>query len=138
VGPFALLGLLQVGVGVGVIAEGVRRRRDAAARLHRMVRTQGTVVRLRRDESRDPDDGKPSVVYYPTVRFVGTDGDELEVERDWGSSWAPVEGSKVDVYFEPEAPRAAKIGSPDGGSPRMLFVIGAIFVVVGAAFALVG
>lgn len=137
-GPLRGLGLVGVGLGLSLVYDGARRLREAAARTHRMVRTKATVVRVRREDSRDAYDGRRTTFYYPTVRFTTADGEAVEVERDWGSSWAPADGAQVDVYFEPEAPRGAMIGSPAGGTPRILALLGAMLVVVGAVFVIVG
>jgi hypothetical protein len=67
-----------------------------------VVRVPGTVVELRRDDD----------AYYPIVKFVTSEGEEITLVANWGANPSPYGlGEQVTVMYPPGDPRSGRVDS---------------------------
>lgn len=100
-----------------------------------MAGAQGSVVDLEPSQSSD------STTYRAVVRFVDAKGAEIEFSSSTSSNPPAHEiGESVEVFYDPAAPRDAKInGFFDlWGGAAILAGLGAVFFLIGTGIALAG
>ena len=94
----------------------------------RARRTRGMVVRLRASRSGD------GTVYYPTIRFTTTYGQQVEAETTHGSNPPPaLPGEEVPVLYDPAKPTRIRVDSLAGSGTLLGVVFLAIGIVLFAA-----
>jgi len=108
-----LVGLASLGLGVYQFWSSLNFHRRA-------IRVEGKVTGLRRSDRS---------ITYPTVSFTTTEGKKVVFSSESGSNIGPKIGDSVNVYYQPDDPKKAKVAS------FVLFWLPALlFVVVGAFF----
>lgn len=120
--------LLVVGVGLGVMALGVRDLRRFWLALRHGFRTVGTVIRI---EDRP---GRSTRVYAPVVRFVDEHGERHEFTGDTASSRRfHTRGDELPVVHPPGRPDQAMIASRGYATVSLVLplAVGIVFVLVG-------
>lgn len=101
------------------------------------VRTEGTVIgyETRYGNHRDDDNGpsRRSVTYAPVVRFTTEDGRTIEFTSGVSRSNKPLNGTKVDVLYDPDNPQHAKVDDMAGRllAPVITGGLGALFLLIG-------
>ena len=103
----------------------VRRNTSHIERLRRVGHTTSAVV----VDYEHRHDGPGGETAYPLVQFQGPDGDLITARTDFGGSYVPNIGERVNVLFDPEKPSEAHLESRLSDSTAKLgWVFGWVWV----------
>lgn len=105
---------LFIWAGIAMIALGMFMGVRTVMFLTTAEQTEATVVDVERrtDTTGTGSDRRTSTVYYPTVTFSDTDGNEHTEKSFVGSSGFDfAEGQVIDIYFDPDDPDNFRISS---------------------------
>jgi hypothetical protein len=134
VGGVGVLGLVLAAIGAVAMMRQSRFRRQARTAL-------GTVTGLRSSRSRARAAGEVLApgAYYPTVRFLTADGQDVEAEARFASNSSPGQaGQQVTVHYDPADPRrfTTNATSQTAGCLAVGFVLAGGLVFAAAALLL--
>lgn len=103
--------------------------------LSQATQTEGVVVDLSLSRSDNSD------VYYPVVTFQTQSGESVQFKASVGSNPPSYEeGEKVEVLYDPAAPKEAEINSFSSLylAPLILGILGSVFFLIGFSIILYG